>query len=822
MGGRLRPPVKKGDFLMYSLSPVTMRVTQTREKYRNAKPAICLSRYKLITEFYKQNPSLNGILRRAKNFKNICENIAIRVEDGEIIVGTSSGTYRGVQLYPEHSLGWLLEEVESGLISTRDADPYIISEEDRNYLLQTGEYWLGECNSAKTDAYIPDGWFKHTGNGVTLFGKKDQAIHPVGHFCASYDRAINVGFKAIKAEADEHVIKFEQDGLPADSIDKYNFYRAISIVCDAMIILTKRYAKLVEEMAEREQNDIRRQELLAMADTLNWVMENPCRNFLDAVQVTYLYQICMTLDGCMHAVSFGRVDQYLGAFYEKDLASGKLTQEYAQEILDMFFIKIAEINRIWSYRSTKTTGGYTSNQLVTIGGVDKQGADASNPITYMLMQSSARLLLHTPPLALRIHGGTPPELWEAAIETSRVVGGIPTFENDDLIIPALMERGLSLESARNYVLIGCVEPAGCGDEWPACGGTGSDTYLNLMGALMLGINNGYYAMKDWMGAINPNQVGLPTGYLYDMKTFDEVLDAYKKQTEFFVKWYAAFVNSYEYVARENMPLPVVSATMEGCMESGKDVTWGGAKYNSTGVSGVGIGNVADSLQMIKHLCFDTKRCTTRELYDALMANWVGFEDLHAYIVNEAPHFGNGEAEADQFAGWASDVFADAVKACTGPRGRYAAGLYPVTVHVILGAMTQATPDGRRLGEPLADGISPVQQMDKNGPTATLASLREIDQSKYSNGTLLNMKFHPSSVTGVGGVTKMAQLLQTYFDMGGMQIQINFVDAQTLRQAQKDPDNHRNLVVRVAGFSTYFVELYPDCQNDLINRTEFAL
>ena len=806
---------------MFSLSPITVRTAKAREKYREAAPAICLSRYRLITEFYMQNPSITGILRRAKNFKNICENIIIRVEEGEIIVGATTGSYRGTQLYPEHSIEWLLDEVRTGIISTRDADPYAISEEDRAYLLETGGYWLGECNSAKTDAYIPDGWFAHADNGVTLFGKRGQAPHPVGHFCPSYDRAINVGFGAIKAEADENIRKLEEEGLPGDSIDRYNFYRAVSIVCDGMIILTKRYAAHVSELAQREEDEVRRAELLKMADTLNWVMEKPCRTFLDAVQATYMYQICMTLDGCMHAISFGRVDQYFGKFYERDLASGALTHEYAQEILDMFFIKIAEINRIWGYAATKTTGGYTSNQLTTLGGVDKDGNDATNPVTYMLLQSSARLRLHTPPLALRIHSKTPTELWEAAVETSRIVGGIPTFENDDLIIPALMERGLSLESARNYILIGCVEPAGCGDEWPACGGTGSDTYLSLAGTLMLGINNGYYTMPGRTGEINTKQAGLPTGYLYEMETFDEVLEAYKKQTEFFVKWYAAFVNSYEYVTRQNIPLPVVSATMEGCMESGKDVTWGGAKYNSTGVAGVGIGNVADSLNIIKHLCFDTKKCTTRELYDALMANWEGYEDLHSYVVNEAPHFGNGETGADQFAGWASDVFADAVKSCSGPRGRFAAGLYPVTVHVILGAMTQATPDGRYKGEPLADGISPVQQMDKNGPTATLSSISTIDQSKYSNGTLLNMKFHPNAISGADGATKMAQLIQTYFGMGGMQVQINFVSADTLREAQKNPEEHKNLVVRVAGFSTYFVELYPDCQNDLINRTELV-
>jgi pyruvate-formate lyase len=307
-----------------------------------------------------------------------------------------------------------------------------------------------------------------------------------------------------------------------------------------------------------------------------------------------------------------------------------------------------------------------------------------------------------------------------------------------------------------------------------------------------------------------------------MENFNQVLDAVKAQIEFFVKLHANCTNAFEYLARQLLPLPVVSSTIDGCMESGKDVMFGGARYNSTGISGVGIGNVADSLAMIKHLCFDTKKCTTRELYDALMNNWAGYEKLQRYIKNEAPHYGNGIKDVDKWAGWASDVFANAVNACTGPRGKFSAGLYPVTTNVIFGQMTSATPDGRSSGTPLADGISPVQQMDLNGPTATLISVSNIDQVKYPNGTLLNMKFHPSSLQGEEGVIKLSNLIQAYFGLGGMEMQINVVSAETLKNAQQKPEEYKNLVVRVAGFSTYFIELHADSQNDLISRTELAM
>jgi formate C-acetyltransferase len=394
-----------------------------------------------------------------------------------------------------------------------------------------------------------------------------------------------------------------------------------------------------------------------------------------------------------------------------------------------------------------------------------------------------------------------------------------------------MKRGLSLESARNYSPIGCVEPGGTGDEWPACGGTGSVSYLNLVNGIWLAINDGKLGMPMFFGAprggggpltIEEKSVGLKTGYLYEMETFDDVLEAYKKQITYFVRWHAMCINSFEYVAREILPLPIVSATMEGCMEKGKDVMYGGAKYNSCGMAGVGIGNVADSLFMIKHLCFDTKKCTTRELYDALLNNWKGHEELQLYIQGSCPHYGNGLSEVDYYANWAGQVFADAVTACTGPRGHYAAGLYPVTTNVMFGMMTAATPDGRSAGVPLADGISPLQQMDLNGPTAVLKSVSQIEQVNYSNGTLLNMKFSPSCLSGEDGITKLSQLIQTYFDMGGMEMQVNVISVDTLRDAQQNPDKYKNLVVRVAGFSAYFVELHSTGQADLISRTELNM
>jgi formate C-acetyltransferase len=515
------------------------------------------------------------------------------------------------------------------------------------------------------------------------------------------------------------------------------------------------------------------------------------------------------------------VDQYLGSFYEADIAAGRITHEEAQELLDLFYLKVAEMNKIWPYFATLSGPGYTSGQLMTIGGVTRDGEDATNAVSYMMLQSAGRLVLHDPPQSLRIHKGTPQELWDAAIETTQIAGGVPTFENDDIIIPALMDRGLPIESARNYCLIGCVEPQSCGDEWACPGGNGTEAFFNMLGAFLLAVNNGHNPMPDADGKMG-GQVGLPTGYLYEMETFDEVLNATKKQMEHFVKWHISLVNTWEFIASQHMHLPLLSATIDGCMETGKDVMNGGAKYNSTGNAGIAIGNIADSLAVVKYMVYDKKLISARDLYDAIMTNWEGKEDLRQFILNEAPHYGNDSEYADEFAKWASDVYGDAVSAATGPRGKYAPGLYPVTAHVLFGMMTAASPDGRKTGEPLSDGISPVQQMDKNGPTATLKSVSAIDQRKFSNGTLLNMKFHPTALSNETGKSKLISLIRTYFALGGMEMQFNIVSGKVLRLAQEKPEEYRDLVVRIAGFSAYFVELYKASQDDIIKRTELNL
>jgi len=793
-----------------------------REKYRTTTPEICTARYRLVTEFYMENPNLTGILKRARSLLNICRNLPVNIYEDEIIVGEQGSTYRSTAIYPETGARFLKDEIDT--LPTRHVDPYLLKPEDREYILETIDFWDKNTHGSKADAYVPDFLYEHEGNGVSTFRTNGCHMAPVGHFCANHYKAIKKGLGAVKAEADSHVKELEKQGIPGTTIDQYNFYRAVSAVCEGAITLTKRYQEEAKRQLAACKDEKRRAELEMMVDTLGRVVEKPCESFVDALQCVFMYQTCLALDANLHGLSIGRLDQYLGEFYEADIASGKLTPEYAQELLDLFYLKMAEMNKVTGLLPTESGPGYTSGQLITLGGVDKDGNDASNAVTYMMLQASGRLVLHSPPQALRIHKNTPPKLWEAAINTTRIAGGVPSLENDDVIIPALMGRGLPLESARNYCLIGCVEPAGCGDEWPACGGDGADAYFNLANALHLAINDGFNTMPSRSGDVRKNRVGVQTGYLHDMTSMEEIVDAFRQQVEFFVNLHCACTNSYEYIAREAMPLPLVSATVDGCMESGKDVTWGGAKYNSTGIAGIALGNVADSLQMMEHLIFDKKVCTAAELEDALLKNWEGYESLYEYIQTNAPHYGNGDAHADRYVEQVTKIFADAVRSHTGPRGnRYSPGMYPVTTNILFGRQTPATADGRKKGQPLADGISPPQGKDKNGPTALLRSLMTFsNQTEYPNGTLLNMKFDPNTVKSDADVMKLAMLVSTYFANGGMEMQINIVDSKTMRKAQENPEEYKDLVVRVAGFSAYFTELAAEGQRDLISRTELGL
>ncbi|MGI6217630.1 MAG: pyruvate formate lyase family protein, partial [Coriobacteriales bacterium] len=455
----------------------------------------------------------------------------------------------------------------------------------------------------------------------------------------------------------------------------------------------------------------------------------------------------------------------------------------------------------------------------TIGGVDPDtGEDASNPVSYMTLAALGRMKLHDPTISLRVNKDTPDDLWELAITVNKLVGGLPLFQNDEQIIPGLQrELGFTLHDARDYAIIGCQEITGQGTDYACANGViPPNTNLHYSVLLTMAINDG-------KNPFNGEQYSIHTGFLYDMKSIDEVKQAWYTLANTYLRGVMSYNNICEYVIQHYTPFIGISLFTEGCMRKGLDVTWGGAKYNEYGGTATGLATVADSLTAIRWMCFDNHYCTLRELYDACMDNWVGHEELQAKIINDCPHFGNDDPYADEMMDWVTNAYYEMCKGIYSKRAKiFRAGLYSGSDHVAQGYVTWGTPDGRQNPSPIADGASPCQSRDHNGPTAVLQSSKTYQHNKFMDGMALNIRIHPSALARKDGMDKMRDLTKTYLEEGGMEVQYNVVSTEDMKAAQANPEEYRDLVVRIAGYSAYFVELSRDQQNDIISRTENTL
>ena len=819
------------------------RIEKLKAELFREMPQIEADRAVLLTQSYMETEGEPMVIRRAKAFKNILENIPITIRPYELVVGSATKRPRSCQVFPEFSYDWL--EAEFDTVATRSADPFYISEETKNTLRGVCKYWKGRTTSELATSLMAEETKLAMEHNV--FTPGNYFYNGVGHVTVKYGKVLEVGFGGIIDEANAE--KAAMDFGDADYTTKTAMLDAVIMSCEAAITYARRYAELARKMAASEGNSARRAELLVIADNCERVPECGARSFYEACQSFWFVQMLLQTESSGHSVSPGRFDQYMYPYYKADIDSGKITREFAQELMDCVWVKLNDLSKCRDAASAEGFAGYSMFQNLIAGGQTADGEDATNDLSFMCIEATMHVMLPGPSFSVRIWNKTPHEFLIRAAELTRTGIGLPAYYNDEVIIPSLMSRGLTLEDARDYNIIGCVEPQKSGKTW----GWHDAAFFNMLKPMELVFGNGRLEGVD---------VGIKTGDVAGFKSFDEFFNAYKAQMEYTIALMVNADNAIDVAHAERCPLPFLSSMIDDCIKRGKTPEQGGAVYNFTGPQGFGIANVADAMYAIKKLVFEEKKFTLAELKDAMEHNFgKGGTDVGALTekvarelakngvsVNEKivaeiydavknkgadpkydairemilaqDAYGNDVDEVDAIAREAAYTYTKPLLKYKNPRGGiFHAGLYPVSANVPLGAQTGASPDGRYAYTPVADGVSPTAGRDVNGPTASANSVSKLDHGIASNGTLFNMKFHPSALAGDVGLENFAALVETYFEMKGSHMQFNVVSRETLIDAQKNPENYKSLVVRVAGYSALFTTLSKSLQDDIINRTE---
>ena len=829
--------------------PKSSRIPKLIEALYANMPVIESARAKLITESYKATEGQPMITRRAEAFAHILRNIPIIIRDNELIVGSSTIAPRGCQTFPEFSYQWLEDELDT--VATRTADPFYIAEETKQELREVHKYWKGKTSSELATSYMSPEAIRAIDHNI--FTPGNYFYNGVGHVTVKYEEVLAIGYKGIIDKAQAELDKCQiGDGNYAK---KSHFLNAVILSCKAVIEYAERYAELASQMAAECTDPVRKQELLQISENCSRVPANGATSFYEACQSFWFVQQLLQVESSGHSISPGRFDQYMYPYYKADIEKGVITRESAQELLDCIWVKLNDLNKVRDAASAEGFAGYSLFQNLIVGGQDKYGNDVTNDLSVMCILASMHVHLPMPSLSIRVWNGSPHELLIKAAELTRTGIGLPAYYNDEVIIPALQNRGLTLEDAREYNIIGCVEPqkAGKTDGWHDA------AFFNMCRPLELVFSN---------GMDKGELVGIQTGDVTKMTTFEEFFNAYKKQMEYCISLMVNADNAIDVAHAERVPLPYESCMVDDCISRGLSVQEGGAIYNFTGPQGFGIANMADSLYAIRKLVYEDKKVSMEEYKQALAWNYdkgldqqsisdmtemilkgmqdagmavntdtakavlqtvmrlkpteeqvQRFTEIH-HMIDEVPKYGNAIDDVDYFARDVAYTYSRPLEKYQNPRGgHYQAGLYPVSENVPLGGQTGATPDGRYAHTPVADGVSPSAGKDVKGPTAAATSVSRLDHFIVSNGTLFNQKFHPSALAGREGLEKFVALIRTFFDQKGMHMQFNVVDRETLIDAQKHPEKYAHLVVRVAGYSALFTTLSKSLQDDIIRRTE---
>jgi len=791
------------------------RISKLKRNLLSSRYELCTERMHYYTEIYKEFPNDPENIKRAKALAHTLKNMKIFIRDDELLVGneTSKNLGEKVNLDLARYDNSFEKKITYKKLARRKVQPFFIQEEEIDDILEMIPFWKGK---ALVEDYInkrllKEGYISSEGTIDSLAPNVAIQIGTTeGHISAGYEKLLNLGYYGIFKEANRM-----QESLKTDDKEyqeKYDFYEAIKIYYQAARDLSKRYSNLAFNMTESHEDDLRKEELSKIARMMEKFYSQPPSTFYEAVQFIWFSQNIANIIFQRSVVALGRLDQILWPYYTRDLKEGLITKEFALELIEELNLKLTwNVTLLPTDFTTVANAIGQNTQTITIGGLDKKGNDATNELSYLFLQTYANVKVFTTDLSVRINNKTPKEFFIEAIKVFKSTSGI-AFYNDAIIIPSLIESGYSLEDARNYVIIGCVEPTSQGNSFAATG----RMFLNLPGVLELVLNNGYSNLTKRVD-------GLQTGKITRFTSFEKFYDAFVQQLQYNIKRSIEIAAIGDEEAMKYFQHPYISATVEGCLESGKDHVCGGSKYNFSSITAYGFATLVDSIYNIKKLVYDERYISLEKLVETLNSNFKDQETFRQVLLNKTQKWGNDQEEIDSLANELWILFTSEVAKYKPLRGgRYNAGAYSMGIHVMEGLLTQPSADGRKALEPISNSLSPVNHATRNGISAALNSIAKLNYKYATNGIAVNIRMHPQNLESNENIEKLYNLLLGYFRKGGMQIQPNIVSSETLRDAQQHPQNYLDLIVKVGGYNATFVDLGTPIQNDIIDRMEYKL
>lgn len=795
---------------------LTERMKEFREEVLDEKPYIDAQRAILATLAYKENLNQPRVMVRAKMLEKVLDNMSIYIEDKSLLAGNQATKNRNAPIFPEYTMEFVMKELDQ--FEKRDGDVFYITEKTKEQLREIAPFWQNNNLRARGEALLPEEVrvFMETG----VFGMEGKLNAGDAHLAVNYERILKDGLRGYEKRVKEY--KASLDLTDPESIDKYCFYNAVLIVLEAVRNFANRYSVLAQDLAEKELNQERKIELLEISRICSKVPYEPAETFREAVQSVWFIQLILQIESNGHSLSYGRFDQYMYPYYDRDIKNGTIKESEALELLTCLWIKTLTINKVRSQAHTLSSAGSPMYQNVTIAGQTIDKKDAVNDLSFLVLKSVAQTRLTQPNLTVRYHKNINKHFLDECVEVMRLGFGMPALNNDEIIIPSFMDWQVKEEDAYNYSAIGCVETAVPGKWGYRCTGM---SYINFPRMLLCTMNNGVDLTSN-------KRFTKGYGYFTEMESYEELLKAWDKTIREITRYSVIVENVIDKASERDVPDILCSALTDDCIARGKTIKEGGAVYDFISGLQVGIANMADCLAAIKKLVYEEKKITRQELWNAILDDFSSPENkkIQEMLIREAPKYGNDDDYVDQLIVEAYDSYIEEIEKYPntrynrGPIGgiRYA-GTSSISANVGQGMSTMATPDGRNAFEPLAEGCSPAHNSDKNGPTAVFKSVSKLRTNKITGGVLLNQKMTPQMLSTEENRQKLELLIKTFFNrLHGYHVQYNIVSKETLIDAQKHPEKHKDLIVRVAGYSAFFNVLSKKTQDDIIGRTEQSL